>query len=121
MRWPASSSRLTAARPTGSAISRTTKSAGGPEPYSFSIPKPPNSFTKQRWVETLRRQYAGDWSRFNADFLPPAGVASWEALLATTERTRMRPGGAGINAVREWTGIVAEHYYTLAERAIRAA
>ena len=33
----------------------------------------------------------------------------------------MRPGGAGINAVREWAGIVAEHYYTLAERAIRAA
>ena len=33
----------------------------------------------------------------------------------------MKPGGAGIHVVREWTGIVAEHYYTLAERAIRAA
>ena len=89
--------------------------------FVFYSAKPANSFTKQRWVELLRRHYAGDWSRFTADFLPPAGVASWEALLATTERTRMRPGGAGIHAVREWTGIVAEHYYTLAERAIRAA
>ena len=33
----------------------------------------------------------------------------------------MRPGGDGIQAVREWTGIVAERYYALAERAIRAA
>ena len=89
--------------------------------FVFYSAKPASSFTKQRWVETLHRHYAGDWSGFAADFLPPAGIASWEALLATTERTRMRPGGAGINAVREWAGIVAEHYYTLAERAIRAA
>jgi hypothetical protein len=33
----------------------------------------------------------------------------------------MRPGGNGIKAVREWTGLVAERYYTLAEKAIRAA
>jgi len=56
------------------------------------------SFTKQRWVELLQRHYGGDWSRFTADFLPPAGVQSWPALLAATERTRMKPGGAGIRA-----------------------
>ena len=65
--------------------------------FVFYSAKPANSFTKQRWVEMLRQHYAGDWSRFTADFLPPAGVASWEALLATTERTRMRPGGEGIH------------------------
>ena len=98
------------------------KSAGGPARlFVFYSAKPASSLTKQRWVELLRQHYAGDWSRFTADFLPPAGVDSWEALLATTERTRMKPGGAGIHVVREWTGIVAEHYYTLAERAIRAA
>jgi len=89
--------------------------------FVFYSAKPANSFTKQSWVELLRRHYAGDWSRFAADFLPPVGVDSWDALLATTQRTRMKPGGAGIDAVREWTGVVAEHYYTLAERAIRAA
>ena len=89
--------------------------------FVFYSSKPASSVTKQRWVELLRQHYAGDWSRFTADFLPPAGVDSWEALLATTEMTRMKPGGAGIHVVREWTGIVAEHYYTLAERAIRAA
>jgi hypothetical protein len=89
--------------------------------FVFYSAKPADSFTKQRWVELLRRHYAGDWSRFTADFLPPDGVNSWQALLATTQRTRMRPGGAGIHAVREWTGIVAERYYSLAEQAIRAA
>jgi len=89
--------------------------------FIFYSSKPASSFTKQRWVELLRRDYGGDWLHFTADFLPPAGVDSWEALLATTEKTRMKPAGAGIRSVREWTGIVAEHYYALAEKAIRAA
>jgi hypothetical protein len=89
--------------------------------FIFYSSKPATSITKQRWVALLRRHYAGDWSRFTADFLPPAGVDSWDRLLAATESTRMKPGGAGIHVVREWTGMVAEHYYTLAERAIRAA
>jgi hypothetical protein len=89
--------------------------------FFFYSSKPASSSTKQRWVELLRQHYAGDWSRFTDDFLPPAGVNSWGALLATTESTRMKPAGSGIHAVREWTGIVAERYYTLAERAIRAA
>jgi hypothetical protein len=89
--------------------------------FVFYSSKPASSFTKQRWVELLRRRYDGDWSRFAADFLPPAGVDSWDALLAATRATRMRPGGSGIKAVREWTGLVAERYYTLNESAIRAA
>jgi hypothetical protein len=83
--------------------------------------KPASSATKQRWVELLRHHYAGDWSRFAADFVPPTGVDSWPALLASEAMTRMRPGGRGIAVVREWSGIVAEHYYALSERAIRAA
>ena len=71
--------------------------------------------------DCLRQHYAGDWSRFTADFMPPEGVGSWDQLLTTTQSTRMKPGGAGIRAVREWTGVVAEHYYALAEKAIRAA
>jgi hypothetical protein len=89
--------------------------------FVFYSSKPSSSFTKQRWVELLRRHYGGDWSRFTTDFEPPAGVKSWSALLAATERTRMKAGSGGIHVVREWTGIVAERYYTLAARAIRAA
>jgi hypothetical protein len=89
--------------------------------FVFYSSKPANSVTKQRWVELLRQHYAGDWSRFTADFIPPEGVGSWDQLFTTTQSTRMKPGGAGIRAVREWTGMLAERYYTLAERAIRAA
>ncbi|MBV9862271.1 MAG: hypothetical protein JO267_09005 [Alphaproteobacteria bacterium] len=89
--------------------------------FVFYSAKPADSFTKQRWVAMLRDHYGEDWSRFAADFIPPAGADSWPALLAAENMTRMRPGGSGIAAVREWTALVAEHYYTLAERAIRAA
>ena len=89
--------------------------------FIFYSSKPASSVTKQRWVELLRRHYADDWSRFTADFSPPAAIDSWEQLLGAVEATRMKPGGAGIHVVREWTGMVAERYYTLAERAIRAA
>ena len=89
--------------------------------FFFYSSKPAGSLTKQRWVELLRRHYDGDWSRFTADFLPPEEVGSWDQLLATTRPTRMKPGGAGIRAVRKWTATVAEHYYALAEMAIRAA
>ena len=41
--------------------------------FIFYSSKPATSITKQRWVALLRRHYAGDWSRFTADFLPPAG------------------------------------------------
>jgi hypothetical protein len=89
--------------------------------FFFYSSKPASSFTKQRWIELLRQHYAGDWSRFTNDFLAPAGVNSWEALLDTTASTRMKSGGSGIHVVREWARIIAERYYTLAERAIRAA
>jgi hypothetical protein len=89
--------------------------------FLFYSAKPADSFTKQRWVEMLRQDYGGDWNRFTADFIPPGGVRSWEALLKSEDYTHMRPGGHGIRAVREWTGIVSEHYYALAEKAIHAA
>ena len=89
--------------------------------FSFYSGKPATNFTKQRWVAMLRHDYGGDWPKFTADFIPPTGVTDWDALLKTTQLTHLRPGGHGIKAVREWTGIVAERYYTLAEKAIRAA
>ncbi len=89
--------------------------------FVFYSKAPADSQTKQRWVALLRRHYHDDWAAFAADFAPPPGVGSWPALLAATAVTHMRPGGNGIAAVRQWTGIVAAHYYTLAERAIHTA
>ena len=89
--------------------------------FVFYSQKPAGSYTKQRWLAMLRERYQDDWARFTADFIPPASVDSWDRLLEAEQMTHLRPGGHGIGAVREWTGIVADRYYALAERAIHAA
>jgi hypothetical protein len=89
--------------------------------FVFYSAKPAANHTKQRWIAELRQRYGGDWQRFTADFVPPAGVRSWPALLRARSITRLRPGGRGSNAVRRWTKIVAEHYYALTARALHAA
>jgi hypothetical protein len=89
--------------------------------FVFYSTKPASNHTKQRWVEILRDQYGDDWQRFVADFVPPDGVSSWDDLLRTEQPTKLRPGGQGIQAVRRWTGAVAEQYYAMIERVLRAA
>jgi hypothetical protein len=89
--------------------------------FVFYSMKPASSATKQRWVESLEHYYRGEWAGFAADFVPPRGVRSWDGLLKATGMTRMRPGGGGIHAVRQWAGILAHRYYRLAAAAIRAA
>jgi hypothetical protein len=89
--------------------------------FVFYSAKPAGNHTKQRWLAELRRRYGDDWRRFTADFVPPPGVDSWEALLHSEERTRLRPGGNGSAAVRHWTEVVADRYYALAAAALHAA
>ncbi|MEA2755451.1 MAG: hypothetical protein QOJ54_1740 [Aliidongia sp.] len=89
--------------------------------FVFYSQKPAANFTKQRWVRFLQERYDGRWSRFAADFVPPQDVGDWDALLASEAVTKLRPNSNGIQAVRGWTGIVAERYYALTEKAIRAA
>lgn len=88
--------------------------------FSHFSQKPGNNFTKQRWVSTLQEHYS-DWDRLKDDFAAPAGVSSWEELLATTEITQLRPGTRGIDAVGRWTAVVAKHYYAMVERVLREA
>ncbi|HXY99388.1 MAG TPA: hypothetical protein VEI03_05280 [Stellaceae bacterium] len=89
--------------------------------FTFYSAKPAENYTKRRWLEALKRHYRGNWRRFVTDFVPPAGVEDWAGLLTAQAVTRLRPGGHGSDAVRQWTGIVAEHYYDLAARALHAA
>jgi hypothetical protein len=89
--------------------------------FSYFAREPSLNYTKQRWAQTLRQHYGGDWRRFMADFVAPAGVNSWRDLLRTQEITRLRPGGNGIAAVRRWTYVIAERYYSLVRDSLRAA
>ena len=89
--------------------------------FTFYSAKPAENYTKRRWIDALERRYHGNWQRFTADFVPPASVDGWSKLLQAQAVTQLRPGGAGSAAVRQWTGIVAEHYYDLAARALHDA
>ncbi len=89
--------------------------------FLFFSQKPAANHTKERWVMLLRHLYGDQWARFARDFVAPAGVASWSALLRTQEPTRLRPGGQGMRAVSAWTAEIAAHYYALSRQAIHAA
>jgi hypothetical protein len=89
--------------------------------FVFYSKKPASNHTKQRWVAELKRLYGGSWRRFTADFVPPAGVQSWSALLNAESITRLRVGGSGSAVVRHWTEVVAERYYALVAAALHQA
>jgi hypothetical protein len=90
--------------------------------FTYYLKLPATNYTKQKLVALLREHYADTWERFVGDFVPPAGVTSFEALLQSSDvKTYLQPGGEGIRVLRRWTSMVAEHYYRLAHRAIREA
>ena len=90
--------------------------------FTYYLQLPATNYTKQKLVALLREHYADTWEGFMGDFVPPAGVSSFEALLQSSEvRTYLRPGGEGMRVLRRWTSMVAEQYYRLAHRAIREA
>src|SRR5262245_29716599 len=82
---------------------------------------PATNRTKQRLVGLLREQYNDDWVAFERDFVVPRGVHGFKDLLPSRQGPLLRPGGAGIGAVRAWTRLVAERYYRVARDAIRGA
>ena len=90
--------------------------------FTFYLQKPATNYTKQKLLALLRAQYGNNWERFTRDFVPPAGVASFEALLQRSgAMTQLRVGGEGIHVVRHWTSLVAEQYYRLVHRTLREA
>jgi hypothetical protein len=89
--------------------------------FLYYLKQPATNHTKQQLIARLREHYGSNWERFTQDFVPPQGTASFEDLLHHTHATQLRPGGAGIQFVRQWTGIITSLYYRLAHDAIRAA
>ena len=87
-----SSSRPIAARPIGSAISPTTRSAGGPARCSSSIRRSrPTISPSSAGSRCCASITATIGARFTADFVPPAGVESWAgAARSDRSTTHMR-------------------------------
>lgn len=73
-------------------------------------------FTRQRLVDLLQKKYE-IWTGLTADFIP-VGAADY-AGLRKSGRLYLRPGGAGIRAVDEYIGMLAERYYSLCNSIIK--
>ena len=90
--------------------------------FNYFIRARAANHTKQRLIAMLREHYGDNWQRFAADWVVPDGVASFDGLLAhERELIRLKPGGAGIHAVRRWTGIITDRYYRLVRASLKAA
>jgi hypothetical protein len=88
--------------------------------FAYYSWQPATNHTKQRWLQALREGY-GDWARFTADFVVPAGVASWHDLLTSESPVKLRAGGHGIRMVERWTYVITAHYYEMTARLLREA
>jgi hypothetical protein len=90
--------------------------------FTYYLKQPATNHTKRQLVAFLRHYYGDDWERFRHDFVPPPGIASFQHLLHNKGTyAQLRPGSAGIRVVRQWTGVIAGHYYRLAHDALREA
>jgi hypothetical protein len=90
--------------------------------FRYYIKQPATSHTKQTLIAMLRRHYGGDWNKFSRDFTVPHGISSFsEMLLDPDADAHLRPGGDGIRTVREWTTIIARHYYELVYHGLHQA
>lgn len=90
--------------------------------FTYYLKQPATNHTKQHLMVFLRDYYGDDWERFTRDFVPPPGIASFQHLLHNKGVfPQLRPGSEGVQVVRQWTGIIAGHYYRLAHDALRQA
>src|SRR5262249_34478891 len=70
-------------------------------------------------VKLVRDTYHDDWNQLVKDF-DPQGPATWQDL----DRGGMlwlRPGGNGIQTMRQFLALIADRYYQLMDDAIRKA
>jgi hypothetical protein len=90
--------------------------------FVFYIQKPATNYSKRKLVNLIRNCYGGNWRRFTADFVVPPALSSFDELLKSSDMpVRLRPGGSGINVIRRWTNLLAEHYYRFVQHALHEA
>lgn len=67
----------------------------------------------------LHEHYKGDFARLSRDFVPKAGIASFEDLKAGGAELKLRPGGGGIHVIDRVNRVCARRYYSLVHAAMR--
>ena len=74
--------------------------------------------SRAKLITVLRERYRNSWSALRKDFVPVK--ASGFASLAKAGRLYLRPGSEGMKTLQTWQGIVADRYYFLCRKFIKA-
>ena len=85
--------------------------------FKMTLEQSASSGQRKRLIQLLRKHYGNDWSRLVSDF-EPENAAGWAGL----ERRGMlflRPGGQGIQVMRQFLRLLAGRYYQLVHDIIR--
>ncbi len=89
--------------------------------FLWYLKEPWQNNTKQKLWQELYSTYNGDWEKLLKDFMPAAGISSFDDLKAGGARLRLRPGGQGIHFINYFTGLCARRYYKLVHDSLRLA
>jgi hypothetical protein len=89
--------------------------------FEFYLAKGWRNHTKQLLWQLLHDRYGGKWPELLRDWAPSEKVDGFKSLRHAGAALKIRPGGAGIKLINEFTYLCAERYYKLVHDALRAA
>jgi hypothetical protein len=88
--------------------------------FEFYLSKEWQNHTKRLLWQLLHDRYEGDWPELLRDWVPSGKIDGFKSLRNAGAALKIRPGGAGIKLINEFTYLCAERYYKLVHDALRA-
>jgi hypothetical protein len=89
--------------------------------FEFYLSKGWQNHTKRLLWQLLHDRYEGNWSELLRDWVPSGKIDGFKSLRHAGAALKIRPDGAGIKLINEFTYLCAERYYKLVHDALRAA
>lgn len=89
--------------------------------FEFYLSKEWQNHTKRLLWQLLYDRYEGKWQDLLQDWVPSGTIVSYKSLRNAGAVLKIRPGGAGIKLINEFTYLCAQRYYKLVHEALRAA
>jgi hypothetical protein len=88
--------------------------------FEFYLSKGWQNHTKRLLWQLLHDRYEGKWPELLRDWVPSGKNDGFESLRNAGAMLKIRPGGAAIKLINEFTYLCAERYYKLVHDALRA-
>jgi hypothetical protein len=89
--------------------------------FEFYLSKDWQNHTKRLLWQLLYDRYQGKWPELLHDWVAAETIDGFKSLRKPGAALKLRPGGAGIRLINEFTYLCAERYYKLMHDGLRAA